>query len=1107
MPGNRAVFEAAMKRAAEHAWSQRWDLALSDYERAAHEFPDDIAARGNLALAHFRLGNWDQALAHYTWMLEHAPENTFVLDRLIEVYRKLGRYSDAKQMQARLNVLNQRPRGTGGLAPAGGVDHAPTLAGAFAADKTATGDLTGGRPARRTKEELVALAIACEEEGRVDEAVQHYEQAISAGLDRADVYYALGLLYQQQNEHKKALIYFERCLDDADYAMSATYGCGVSRRAAGDVEDAARMLSLAISLIDHSQIRAIDLEELITIYSTAIETLNDVGNFLQASNLAASLADFLNGFDGHAEMATHFRSIGQVLTDNLTASLVAARTNGEVEPILTEPATAEPAGVEPIITAVAAAEPATVEAVAVPAITATTASVAAPVSRPAAPTAVVKPEPSVAQPNPVAPAPLMPTRPGTRSLPPVGPQGTAILAPARHSTGPLPDTERPERLSTSYRRMTGPLGAEPRRGTTVLAEETDGSSAARKPASGPLTPPPPMNGRHRIRALSPVLPGLIEQPEAIQTLANEADDQARAGQVLGAIDAYYAIITQAPDFVPAHLRLAELHALSGQYARAHSTTQTALRLLTYREAAPSESLPFLRLITRIRPSDDVALATYIECAHQAGQVVQAAPLIRRLVQRLLKRGATNRALAEAERLAAALPGDETALLHHARTLLLVGQPEPALQLYRQILATQPRHLPAITGANVAFALLGHDAAWWLSLETMVEAARLAPEGYRIPLRLFAQLHETHNLPHVRACAGILLHHTGRHREARQWLNPVLTDNSVEPRLRAVILHTAALSAAVLQEIRAEIELRRATLGLLANTVVGQAATAVHIFDHPFELGFMARAYADLLARQGEMVAAIQSLEAARRLSPGDTALLNQLADFYLQAGRLSDALNVLDALAGHERDAGRLEAMAAVLDRMSALAPNNIAVKTKLIDAFLQRGFITQARRELELRAQLQESSGKVTDAITSLQKAADIAFTTGLLDDAFDLAERMVALQPSNVDARQYLMTLRLQHGQVEQAVEQAWALANMHIAASNHRDAIAALHQVIGLAPSDTKAHHRLGEALAAIGEYAQAERVYQRLMRDDPHDAMARARHTAMSALVSESNDDAA
>jgi tetratricopeptide (TPR) repeat protein len=252
-------------------------------------------------------------------------------------------------------------------------------------------------------------------------------------------------------------------------------------------------------------------------------------------------------------------------------------------------------------------------------------------------------------------------------------------------------------------------------------------------------------------------------------------------------------------------------------------------------------------------------------------------------------------------------------------------------------------------------------------------------------------------------------------------------------------------------------------------------------------------------RQGSLNEAIQALDQLRRAAPGDEAILTRLADLHLQAGRLGAALAALDELVSHHRDAGRLDQMAAVLDRMSQLAPNNVGVKTKLIDAYLERGFVEQARRELELRAQLLASGGKIAGAVASLQKAAGICWTMGLHDEAFALSERMISLQPTNADSRQYLITLYLQAGLLDRAVTQTWELASMYITEDNHRDAIAALHQIIGLAPDDARAYHRLGEALAAIGDYAQAEKVYERLARHAPDDAVARAKKLTMASLA--------
>lgn len=1133
MAGNRTVFEAAMKRAAEHAWNQHWDLALADYQRAAEEFPDDMAARGNLALAYYRLGNWESALVHYSWMLERAPENAFIMGRLIEVYLKLERRSDAKKMQARLDALNQRQRAATGALPAGTrtlPDARPAPPAAAPPAARGEGLLTNQLTAFE-QNEIIALAMAYEESGKITDAIRHYEQAISAGIDRSDVYYSLGLLYQQQGRHQEALGLFARCLDDADYAMSATFATGVSQRALGRRDDGARMLSLAISLIDHDQIGPAELDELVTIYRTAIEALTDVENYLQASNLAMSLADFLAGHAGYATLSAEFRQLSQRLQAKLTTTLPAA----EPPP---------PAAVMPPASLPAAAPPAAPAG-------------AAPAEEPAEALAA------------------LPTAP-VLATPPVAPSATPAELPKRQQSAvrpaaiaPMPDEEAPERLTTSYRRVTGGLGPE-RRSAGSLAGESHGSSgelererrgtgglseprrdtgelggSARvpvgpagaepaRPGAGTLAARPaagrtttilaerttmlladrPASGtgplrRRRLHALSGRLAGIEGQPDEVKALIDEADASARAGHLLGAIDACRAVVGRAPGFVPIYLRLAELYAQRGELSLALETAQTALRTLNLRQAPAAERLPFLRLIVRLRPADEVALSAFSEAAHQAGHVAAAAPLIRRLVRRLYSRGATSRTLSEAERLAQALPDDLAAQLHHADTLLLLGQPELALDLYRRALLRSPDQVRAIAGANLAFALLGQTALWWSSLESLLAAGRAAGARAGVSLRLYRRLAGSPVGPQVQAAAGLLLLATGRPQAALPWLDPLVTAVSLEPPLRAVVLHAAALIAAALGDPVAEREHRAATLALVARPEVAEALAPLTLFDHPLTISHLGLALAELHVRQGALAEAIQTLDGLRRAVPGNEAILTRLADLQLQAGRLGAALAALDELAGHHRDAGRLEAMAAVLDRMSQLAPNNVGVKTKLIEAYLERGFVEQAQRELELRAQLLAGSGKIAGALASLQKAAGICWALGRREEAFALCERMIALQPASADSRHYLITLYLQAGMIDRAVAQIWELAAMHGAEGNHRDAIAALHQIIGLAPDDTKAYHKLGEALAAIGEYAQAEKVYDRLARQAPDDAVARAKRMAMASLATQptSTSDAA
>jgi Flp pilus assembly protein TadD len=64
---------------------------------------------------------------------------------------------------------------------------------------------------------------------------------------------------------------------------------------------------------------------------------------------------------------------------------------------------------------------------------------------------------------------------------------------------------------------------------------------------------------------------------------------------------------------------------------------------------------------------------------------------------------------------------------------------------------------------------------------------------------------------------------------------------------------------------------------------------------------------------------------------------------------------------------------------------------------------------------------------------------------------------------------------------------------------EAIAALHQMLALAPNEPFAFHRLGELLASIDEFGQAERVYRRLASLVPDDPAVRARRSALVAMA--------
>src|SRR5437016_9462333 len=105
MAGNKTIYDTAMKRAHEYAWSNQWDRAMKEYSRALSEFPDDRTAQRNMAQCMFTMRQWPQALAAYENLLNADPSDAFAINRLAEIYLALGQQDRAQATYSRLANL------------------------------------------------------------------------------------------------------------------------------------------------------------------------------------------------------------------------------------------------------------------------------------------------------------------------------------------------------------------------------------------------------------------------------------------------------------------------------------------------------------------------------------------------------------------------------------------------------------------------------------------------------------------------------------------------------------------------------------------------------------------------------------------------------------------------------------------------------------------------------------------------------------------------------------------------------------------------------------------------------------------------------------------
>jgi tetratricopeptide (TPR) repeat protein len=163
MPGHREVYEQALRQGNSAAWDQKWDQAITAYQRALMEFPGDPLAIDHLGLAYMQSGQLDQAQAVYQEAVRTDPHNPIPHEKIAEILERSGRVVESVQLRLSAAELFLASR---------------------EADKAIDNWLAA---ARLVPENMVArsrLALAFERTGQIKQAVTEY-LALAAIMQRA----------------------------------------------------------------------------------------------------------------------------------------------------------------------------------------------------------------------------------------------------------------------------------------------------------------------------------------------------------------------------------------------------------------------------------------------------------------------------------------------------------------------------------------------------------------------------------------------------------------------------------------------------------------------------------------------------------------------------------------------------------------------------------------------------------------------------------------------------------------------------------------------------------------------------------------------------------
>ncbi|HET7078995.1 MAG TPA: tetratricopeptide repeat protein, partial [Chloroflexia bacterium] len=728
MAGNKAAFDAAMKRAQDYAFENAWDKALREYQRALDEFPDDANAQTNMAQALFRLQQWPAALQAYNNLLRVRPSDPFVLNRIAECQVSLQQPADAERTYMQVATVygaqNQIRDALGALRTVLGLNAGNRLA----RERMAEIYRNMGERNLAIQEYLTLSRQALESQPEdLDLAVRHAETAF--GLDNShpeardwlyrlrrrqleatgtqfdektlrivsgpgqaaqrdlQQMYDLAMQYQEKNQFAAARVQLEAAQAAGLDTAALHYSLGLIYQQERQFKQAVEQLQKAAGDPEYAMSSQYALGE-------CYRTLGQRAEATRAYEAAISLVDLqhvgknevndlieLYQAAADAHLAQGNTSRAASLYSTLATFLQARRwRSGFTDQLMARADELNDQGISDRLQSIGGApEPAAKEA------------------------------PPAPEPRRAPAAAAVPVAPEFVS----SPQGAGSVG-ARGGTGQL--------RSGMLRPITDFLSAQdltpPDAETAAPAE----SAAAPKGVAARVAPPGANGATARTsHTLQAVLAdeGMPLDGETA-ALVDVTDALIDRGLWNAAIDCCYEVIRLDAEYLPIHLRLAEIFRQSGRREDAILKLQSVIDVYMVRGDMETAAQVFPELIA-LQPENVNIRTKLATLLMDLGQHDAAVNEYLSMADMHYSTGQREQALEELRRLRSIAPQNPEVRLRAGLYLLRADRPADALPEFSRALQIDPENKLALTRVFVTMVLLGNDTQWDV-LETLQGAA-------------------------------------------------------------------------------------------------------------------------------------------------------------------------------------------------------------------------------------------------------------------------------------------------------------------------------------------------------------------------------------------------
>jgi tetratricopeptide (TPR) repeat protein len=924
----------------------------------------------------------------------------------------------------------------------------------------------GGR--RRLSNSQVASALReaqqLQQDGNLDDAVQLCEEILDNGIDRADVRYFLGWLYQETDHWDEAAGQFELLLNDPEYALSCYYALGQCARAQGDMEGAAHYFDEAVDRVNLDALTIEESDQLLQLCQEAAEAHREMNDLEGAETIYTALLGFLRSQGWQDQVSEVERLMRETL--------------GTEPPPQRRRRTADP-------------------------------------SRPVGRNMPQRPGTRSAA----------PTRQPPEAEPAIQPGGTGTPLPVADDSDSPPfliSDQIPAAPGAGDLRSFG-VGSSNFVSDPFAAAAPSSLYGGSQPGiagSDQLA--------HLIHNLGTGMSGIrsglgtVPEPQRAQVAqaVRDIENYVAHGLLTAAIEECLRVMEVAPQYLDVHLMLAEIYVRQGQIEQA--IAKYAVLVDTYLlNNRIDDAIGTYRRILQLEPNNLNYRVKLIELLSRQGRMDEV--LVERMAtaDAYLRQGYADRAIQEYEQALLSSSNNTQVRLNYARALMKAGRAQQAAGEYQRILQVDPRNLNALCQWQIALAS-GVGMPPSMSMSTPGAGSNRVA-ALEVLTRLLRGLRADHQRSYedivreylqaldaapanvdLRYALGMVHLATGHQQEAVTSFQQAAAAPGLEVLARYGAGLAYLLTADPVNATHAVRELEDASAAIRRVPVDPALWAARPRLDGEEHLApeievsqLLGRAY----QLSGQVSQAQSTLQAANQQRAYNDEVYQALAEVSARVGDPQAAQQEYAQLARHYRTNRQVENAVTVLREMARIAPEDPSVHSELADIHVSRGLLDEGLAELRQLGEIHVRRGQLREAALVYQRMAEIDWGTGERTEALNLLRQAIQYSTDDMALRQQFVQYCLEVGITEEAGEQQAVIARYYFASRQTKEAVAALQQLIGMDPHNYEAYDLLGQTYYSVGEYEQAARVYRNLARVNPSSQMARARLQELQAVRSQ------